>query len=196
MVRHLDREIQSWSRGSARAQLALLWEEVERDGVRSISWWERDEWSSPYLISCAQPRLAGAGKWRAFCMITFGQPEKDELLFSDDHEIIGRTTPADGLGAREVRRMLELPGVEERPELCDLLISIGVRRDEIDIPALTRFATHEDKVVRYVVLGMLSWSPSVANDYLGGKFADDPDPVVREIARRFAGGQLRRRTRA
>jgi hypothetical protein len=195
MVRNLDREIQSWSRGSARAQLALLWEEVERDGVRSLSWWERDEWSSPYLVSCTQSRLAGAGKWRAFCMVNFGQPGKDELLFSDDHEVIGRSTPADGLGAREVRRMLDLPGIDERPELCDLLISIGVRRDEIDIPVLNRFAAHVDEVVRYVVLGMLSWQPGVSNSELVGKFGEDADPKVRDLALRLSSGRTRRRTR-
>ncbi|HMX72065.1 MAG TPA: HEAT repeat domain-containing protein [Solirubrobacterales bacterium] len=195
-MRRIDREIQSWSRDSARVQLALLWDEVERDGVRSISWWDGDPWASAYLISSTQPWSGGIGKWRAFCMINFGRPEDDEILFSDDREVVGRTSPAHGMGAREIRRMLELPGVEERKELCDLLIALGHRRDELDIPTITGFAGHEDRVVRYVVLAMLSWNPSIANDYLAGKFSDDPDPLVRELARRWSGGRLRRRTRA
>jgi hypothetical protein len=195
-VRPIDREIQSWSRDSARVQLALLWDEVERNEVKTISWWDGDPWASPYLVSAVQTWVGGVGKWRAFCMINFGNPAEDEVLLSNDREIRGRTTRVDGMSARDIRRLLELPGIEERPELCDLLIEIGQRRDEMDIPALTRFAGHEDQVVRYVVLAMLSWNPSVANDYLGGKFSDDPDPVVRELASRWSGGRLRRRTRA
>ncbi|HRV61185.1 MAG: hypothetical protein KDB54_03415 [Solirubrobacterales bacterium] len=195
MLRLVDREIKAWSRGTAQAQLGLLWDEVERNGVKAISWWERDEWSSPYLISASEDRSLAPGKFRAFCQVNFGRPEDDEMLFSDDSEARGRDTPVETMGARDIRRMLELPGVEERPELCDLLINIGYRRDEMDLPAITSFAGHQEPVVRYVVLGMLSWNPSLTNDYLGGKFEKDPDPAVRELAERFASGRLRRQTR-
>lgn len=195
-MRRIDREIQAWSRASARAQLGLLWEEVERGGVRSISYWEGDPWASPYMISAAESRLGGAGKLRAFCLINFGQPEADEVLFSDNRDLIGRTPAAAGIGARDIRRLLEVPGIGDREEICDLMIAVGIRRDEIDVPAITAFASHEDSVVRYVALGMLSWNPSVANDYLSGRFLEDPDPILRELAERFAAGRLRRRTRA
>jgi hypothetical protein len=129
-------------------------------------------------------------------MLDFGRPDRDEVLLSDDTAIQGRTTLAEQMGARETRRMLELPGVDQRPELCDLLISLGFRRDEMDIPTLTGFAGHDDEVVRYVVLGMLAWNPSVTNDYLAGKFESDPDHRVRELAVRFTDGRARRVTRS
>jgi hypothetical protein len=196
MERRVDREIQAWSGSSARSQLALLWDEVDRDTVKSISYWERDEWSSPYMICASQRRRASWGSRRTFLMLDFGRPDRDEVLLSDDTVIHGRTTVAERMGARENRRMLELPGVDQRPELCDLLISLGFRRDEMDFPALTRFAGHDDEVVRYVVLGMLSWNPSVTNDYLAGKFESDPDHRVRDLAARFASGRARRITRS
>jgi|GEM_PF-1859435 len=193
MDRRLDREIQDWSGKPARSQLALLWDEVERNEVRVISYWEQDEWSSPYLI-CASQRRLGMRRRRAFLMLNFGQPERDEVLLSDDTAITGRITVSEKMGAREIRRMLEVPGVEERPELCDLLISLGARRDELDVPTLSGFAGHEDKVVRYVALGMLAWNPSVTNDYLAGKFESDPDHRVRDLAARFTTGRTRRQT--
>jgi len=112
---------------------------------------------------------------------------------SDDRA--GEVAPSQIRDAREIRRLLETNGIEERDELCELLITLGFRRDEIDIPLISSFADHEDKVVRYTVLGVLSWQPSVTNGDLGAKFGEDPDPRVEDLAARFAAGRSPRRTR-
>ncbi|MCB0870402.1 MAG: HEAT repeat domain-containing protein [Solirubrobacterales bacterium] len=193
MARRLDREIEAWSRKSARDKLSLLWDEDLRNGVKVFSYWEGTEWASTYIISASESRKPLPGKWWSLCFVEFGQPEPSEFLRSDDSEGTGAPPPLSD--AREIRQLIEVPGIEKRYELCDLMIALGRRRDEMDIPAFTRFAGHEDPVVRYVAMAMLAWNPSVANDYLGGKFGDDPDPVVRDLARRWSGGRLRRRTR-
>lgn len=193
MVRRLDREIESWSRRSARDQLSLLWDEQRRDSVKVISWWEGDEWGSSYVISASEPKPLLAGKWWAVCFVEFGQPELDQMVLSDESESAVELEVASD--AREIRRLLEIPGIEERPELTRLLVTLGVRRDEIDIPTIMKFMGHRDRVVRYVTLGILSWQPSITNDDLLIRFGSDPDPRVSDLAKRFATGRLRRRTR-
>ena len=194
MVRRLDREIQAWSQRPKRAQLSLLWDDVERDEVKVISYWEEAEWSSTYIISASQPRRPLPGKWWALCFIEPEGPGPAEILRSDDSEGRVRTLVA-VTDAKEIRRLLEVPGVEERVELCDLLISLGGRRDEMDIPALLGFSNHRDRVVRYTALGLLSWQPAVSNDLLGHRFGEDPDWRVADLARRFASGTTPRKTR-
>ncbi len=193
MARRLDREIEAWSQRSKRAQFSLLWEEVELDEVKVVSYWEATEWASTYVISASEPRRALPGRWWALCFLEPGSPEPAEFLRSDDSEGKGRPVPFGD--AKEIRRLLELPGVEERVELCDLLIALGSRRDEMDIPAFLGFSGHEDRVVRYVILGLLSWQPSVSNDLIGHRFGDDPDSRIADLATRFATGRTPRKTR-
>ncbi|HMT05591.1 MAG: hypothetical protein KDB48_03100 [Solirubrobacterales bacterium] len=193
MIRPTDREIEAWSRKSKRQQLALLWDEYERDGVKVISCWEETDWSSVYVISASQSKRPKPGKWWAICFVDFGHREADKVVFSDDRA--GEAAPAPIRDAREIRYLLETNGIDERDELCELLITLGSRRDEIDIPLISAFAGHEDKVVRYTVLGMLSWQPSVTNADLGARFGKDTDPRVEDLAVRFAAGRAPRRTR-
>ena len=158
-----------------------------------IACWETDPWASQYVISASETRWPKPGKWWAVCFADFGPLAPVEVVFSDDRE--AEIPPPTLSDARDIRRILEVPGIEERPELCHLLVTLGFRRDEIDLPALRRFATHEDRVVRYTVLGVLSWQPSVTNAELWGKFGDDPDPKVRELAGQLSSGRTRRKTR-
>ncbi len=194
MVRSLDRQIEAWSNKSVRDQFSLLWDEVEREEVKVISCWEGREWSSNYVISASQPRRPLPGRWWAFCFIDPGSEEPAEFLRSDDSEGKGAGPPL--TDARSIRRLLEVPGIDDRPELCSLLMTLGARRDEIDGPSILRFTGHSDRVVRYVSLGVLSWQPSISNDLIAHRFADETDPRVAELARRFASGRTRRRTKA
>lgn len=193
MVRRLDREIQDWSRRPVRDQLALLWDEVECDEVRITSCWEEEPWSSSYVISGSQPRRPLPGKWWAVCFLNFDGHEDSQVVLSDDREV---EVPAASLAdAKEIRRLLEVPGIETRPELAQMLITLGCRRDELDIPTLLGFAGHSDRVLRYMVLGALSWQPSISNGDLAVRFGKDPDVRVRDLARRLASGRIRRKTR-
>ena len=193
-MRRLDREIEALSRASTRAKLALLSKDAEQGEVRLISYWEAEEWASTYVLSASESRKPLPGKWWALCFVEFGNLDPDEFLRSDDTEGKGPTPPISD--AREIRRLLEVPGVEDRPELCGLLVALGLRRDEMDVPALLGFAGHEDPIVRYVCLGMLSWQPSVTNDMLGHRFRNDPDTRVADLAARFGTGRTGRKTRA
>ena len=193
MVRRLDREIEAWGHKSARAQLSLLWDDFHRHGVRTIGYWEGDEWGSPFVIYSSEPKRGRPGKWMAHCFVNFGRPDLDELLISEDREVEIQQAPV--ADARDIRRLLEIPGVEEREELAGLMITLGHRRDEMDLPAFNRFVRHRDKVVRYAALGVLSWQPSVSNGELAGKFGEDEDPKVRDLAARLSTGRTRRRTR-
>ena len=193
MVRSVDREIEAWSRRSARDQFSLLWEQAGKDEVNVISYWEGREWASTYVISASQARLPLPGRWWALCFIEPGREEPVEFLRSDDSEGKGAGPPL--TDARSIRRLLEVPGIDERPELCSLLITLGARRDEIDTASILRFTKHNDHVVRYVALGVLSWQPSISNDLIAHRFSDDPDPIVADLAARFASGRTRRATR-
>ena len=193
MSRPLDREILVWGRKTVRDQLNLLWEEVDRNGVKVIACWEDDPWSSQFVISASQARRPKPGRWWAVCFADFGPVEPVQAVLSDDRE--AEIPPPPLTDARDIRRILEVPGVEDRPELCQLLVTLGFRRDEIDLSALRRFAKHEDRVVRYTALGILSWQPSVTNAELLGKFGDDPDPKVRDLAGQLSSGRTRRKTR-
>jgi len=193
MSRRLDREIRNWSDASARTQLGLLWKDVEREGVKVISYWEETEWSSTYNISASESRAPLPGKRWALGFADFDRPGPVRYLLSDESEGVGREPVISD--AREIRRIIELPGIEERPELSDLLIALGLRRDEMDIPFFLAFTGHEDRVVRYVTLGVLSWQPSIGNETIAARFGEDPDPLVADLAARFAAGRTRRKTR-
>lgn len=193
MTRRLDREIQEWSRRPVRDQLSLLWEEFDTGEVKIISCWEEEPWSSSYVISGSQSRRPLPGKSWAVCFLNPDGQQPGQLVLSDDREI--ELPPPPLVDAREIRRLLEIPGIESRPELAQLLITLGGRRDEIDIPTILRFARDEDRVIRYLVLGVLSWQPSVTNDDLSVRFGKDPDARVRDLARRLATGRIRRKTR-
>ncbi len=193
MARSVDREIEAWSNRPVRDQFSLLWEVVEKDEVKVVSYWEGREWASTYVISASQARLPLPGRWWALCFIEPGREEPVEFLRSDDSEGKGGGPPL--TDARSIRSLLEVRGIEERPELCSLLITLGARRDEIDTASILRFTKHEDHVVRYVALGVLSWQPSISNDLIAHRFSDDPDPIVADLAARFASGRTRRATR-
>ncbi len=194
MDRSLDREIEAWSNKPARDRFSLLWEQVEKDGVKVISCWEGREWSSSYVISASQARLPLPGRWWAFCFVEPGSEEPVAFLRSDDSEGEGAAPAL--TDARSIRRLLEVPGIDDRPELCDLLLVLGARRDEIDVPGILGFTSHSDRVVRYVTLGVLSWQPSISNDLIGHRFANETDPLVAALAARFATGRTRRSTTA
>lgn len=193
MDREVDREIEAWSRKPVRDRLALLWEAGEHDGVRTIGYWERDPWSSDFVISSSQAKGRIPGTWWAVCFGSFESRTPDNLVYSDDRESEG---PAETFGdAWELRRFLEIPGIEERPELSGLMVSLGARRDDLDLPLFRRFAGHADHVVRYAALGVLSWQPEVSNREIEEVFRDETDPVVLDLARSFAEGRVRRKTR-
>lgn len=194
MGREVDREIRSWSRKPARDQLALLKDGLDLDGARIIAYWEGDPWSSSLVISASAPRKHRPGTRWAFCFLPFHSPDPGELIFSDDSE--EEAQPEKIADAWEIRRLLEVPGIGERPEICDLLISLGRRRDDLDLPTLGSFSTHRDPLVRYVALGVLSWQPGISNAQIGEKFSEESDPLVRELAIRFSEGRTRRKTRA
>lgn len=193
MARRLDREIQDWSRRPVREQFTLLWDEVDHDEVRIISCWEGEPWASPYVISGSQSKRPLPGKWWAVCFVDLERQQGGQLLLSDDREV--EVPPPALADAKEIRRLLEIPGIEKRPELAQMLVTLGSRRDEMDIPAIIGFAGHEDRVIRYSVLGVLSWQPSITNGDLSARFGKDPDAKVRDLARRFANGRIRRKTR-
>jgi hypothetical protein len=194
MSRPVDREIEAWSRKSARARLGLLWDEVERDRVRLISYWQGTEWASPYVIYASQARRRKS-RWHAHCFVHFGEPEKDEVLLSVNREHKRQAGTEDRPGAREIRQMLEESGIEDREELTGLLIALGHRRDEMDIPAFRQFSGHPDRVVRYTCLAMLSWQPSVLNADLADWFAAETDPRTGRLAAELASGSIPRQTR-
>lgn len=195
MSRRIDREIEAWGRKSAKAQLGLLWDESEQDGVRVMSYWEDSEWGSPYVIYASQS-MRGRSRRHAHCFVHFGQPEKDEILLSADREHRPEEPPKALPGAREIRRMLDVAGVKKREELVGLLVALGHRRDEMDIPTFRRFSGHDEREVRYACLGVLSWQPSVGNAELGEWFSGDRDPRVSALADRFSSGRTPRLTRA
>jgi hypothetical protein len=193
MKRRVDREIQAWRRRPARDQLRLLWEEESRDGVQVIAYWDAGAWSSAYVISGIEPNRLG-GTLRALTEIHFGERKRD-ATFLTGQDLEGPPPEVLNLDPGEARFRLGKPGASEREELCDWLISVGRRRDEIDIPLMREYAGHEDEVVRFTVLGMLSWNPSVGNDQLIRWFGKDDDPRISELARKLGGGLAARYTR-
>lgn len=193
MDRQVDREIQGWRRLSAHDQLRLLWHEESRDGVSVMSYWDAGPWTSPYVIAGSETsRLRGT--FRALTEINFGERSRD-ATFLTNQEFEGPPIEYLNWDVREARFRLGRSDSSGRPELCDWLIAIGRRRDEIDIPRLRGYADHEDKVVRYTVLGMLSWNPSIGNDQLLRMFGSDEDGIVAELAERFGAARAIRATR-
>lgn len=191
--REVDREIEAWSRKTARDRLGLLWDACDHDGVRTIGYWDRDPWSSDLVLSCSQAKKRIPGQWWAVCFSSLESRRPDSIVFSDDREAEG--LPESIEDAWELRRFLEIPGIEERPELCELLIGLGSRRDDLDLPIISRFGKHPDRVVRYTTLGVLSWQPGVSNQELAERFREEQDHIVRDLADRFAEGKVRRKTR-
>ena len=147
MSRPLDREILVWGRKTVRDQLNLLWEEVDRNGVKVIACWEGDPWAAHFVISTSQARRPKPGKWWAVCFRDFGPVEPVQAVLSDDRE--SEIPPPPLTDARDIRRILQLPGVEDRPELCHLLFTLGFRRNEIVLAPRRRFAKLRHLLARY-----------------------------------------------
>jgi hypothetical protein len=193
MDRQLDREIQALRRGSVRDQLSLLWRKGTGNRFEMFSYWEAGPWSSPYVIAALQKRRFRS-TLRAVAEINYGARNKDMTFLT--HQVLEGAPPEVlEVDAREARVRLRSDGASRRPELCDWLVSIGARRDELDIPRLKQFADHGDEVVRYTVLGMLSWNPEIGNDQLLAMFGEDEDPRVKELAHLFGHGRVLRATR-
>lgn len=192
-MKQVDREIQAWRRRPAREQLGLLWGERKSGRVKLISYWDAGEWTSAYVISGIEPNRLG-GTQRALTEIHFGERHRD-ATFLTGQDLEGVPPEVLVPDAREARFRLGRSGASEREEICDWLLACGRRRDEIDIPLLREFAGSGEAVVRYAVLGALSWNPSVGNDQLLRWFGEDEDPRISGLARKLGRGLAARRTR-
>jgi hypothetical protein len=187
----VDREIEAWVGRSGREQLQLLWGDFTNAGVRVVSYWDMDPWMSPYTIYATQPRGL-ITKWRSSFDIRFDSPEWTGEFFAN--QALDWRRESDDLPPGELRSRLSGDDATGLPDLCDLTIALGRFRNTEDVPLLERFVSSPDPIVRYCVLGALTWQPSISTPDLVAPFTEDPDGVVRETAGKYATGYYERYT--